>query len=1024
MATDQNIYSKERTTSDGLSAPTANADLPCCDDDQVGADEQLPQRAVDALEAAAAELSQAERGCAEVMEDLFDSVAAELGAAEALINSFADEQVGATDLLLSDAETRAVKVLAQIVQAADRELEQCVQWLLDVEIKPPYHPAEMVSFLQGDWLAMLTAAIPAVGLSLLQQSNPITDYAPPEEETGGGGDYGTTPAVYQPAPMPVATAPVTTTTTTTSGGDDITVNVYLPAPPPPEVVVVAPPAAAPPVVGSVLYPGGIQTGLSPYSVGPRYEVGPDGQLVQVPPDRVTPDGRVIPRGGDAQPPLKMGSSLNQPYPGEFGQPAPIPGTLQINPPGAGSKLFDPATQTIDPSAKLTGALSPVDLHYPTLGGQQPASAVNAVNWNDLAACKHAASLATAPAQNFAAGKQAANEPTKSTFERYAAGKLQWKNWGSLLFPMLAIPLELKQLADSYAKSDAAKTDAVEVVVSLIGQETILGNLGANAVPNKAAATYFGAKLAAARWAEGKTNFPLEYLMTSDRYLFQYANPQELPNQVRVDDAYLAGAIPLGVWECWTKANGNLPDPAKRVMEGNQTKPELGDLITLFRRGHMTYPDLVKRARDRGVIEPAYIPEYLAVTTALPTMSDLVSFMVRDAADDKVAALYGYDTDFTEKYTPQIQAWAKSLGLDETYFRYAWRAHWEIPSYTQLSEMFHRLRPGREELKEWDEQASIIGKDAQELIAGPRPRVVTRDDVKEALEINDYAPAWVPAMIDIAYTPITRTDAVRAYMIGEFNDAELQAAFLDVGYSPRDAARLLKYHAQDRARRRSNVTGTWSIRKITKYYKLGYISREKASELMSPLTADKAEVDSTLNAADDELAADTRAAAVRGVKRGIMSGEHSAAEAVGLLTRFGVGPTVADRMLTSWIIERDTRYKRLSAAQATAMLKDGLIGAEEFRKRIRNLGYGIRDADLITARALKVEGTADGLTPDALDKSIGEAVRSRKNARLLSDKTLTGRLRQLLAEAGRIQAELDGRGPPPVLPPDREDDGGG
>jgi len=1024
VATDRNIYRKDRTTSDGLSAPTTDADLPCCDDTQVGAEEQLPQRAVDAIEAAEAELSQAERGCAEVMEDLFDSITAELGAAEALINSFADEQVGATDLLLSDAETRAVKVLAQIVQAADRELEQCVQWLLDVDIKPPYHPAEMVSYLQGDWLAMLTAAIPAVGLSLLQQSNPTTDYALPDDETGGGGDYGTTAPSYQPTSMAFAPAPVTTTTTTTSGGDEITVNVYLPPPPPPEVVVVSPPPAPPPMLAGVLSPGGIQTGLSPFSVGPRYEVGPDGKFGLVPVDRVAPDGRVIPRGGDVERPREMGSSLNQPYPGEFGQPVPTTGTPQIKPTGLPSKLFTPSlapgTELMDPDEAAKFSRQYYDQKAFEAAGAEH-SRLNAVNWNYAAACEQASRLAKTPFDNTApriAG------PKKSMWQYYLEGKLHWYNWLGIFSWPLFITLEVKQLAEAYWQSQAGKDQTAESAIALLAQDTVLATLGPNAVPNKVAATFFGAKLAAAKWVEGKTNFPLEYLMTSDRYLFQFANPQELPNQVRVDDAYLAGQIQLPLWECWTKANGNLPDPAKRVMEGNQTKPELGDLITLFRRGHMTYPDLVKRARDRGVIEPAYLPEYLAVTVSLPTMSDLVSFMVRDAADDGVAKLYGYDTDFTEKYTPQIQAWAKSLGLDETYFRYAWRAHWQIPSYTQLSEMFHRLRPNREELKEWDEQASIIGEVAHELIAGPRPRVVTREDVREALEINDYAPAWVPALIDIAYTPITRTDAVRAYMIGEFDDAELESAFLDVGYSPRDAKRLLKYHAQDRARRRSNVTGTWSIRKITKYYKAGYISREKASELMGPLTADKAEVDSTLNAADDELTADTRAAAVRGVKRGIMSGEHSAAEAVGLLTRFGVGPTVADRMLTGWVIERDTRYKRLSAAQATAMLKDGLIGAEEFRKRIRNLGYGIRDADLITARALKLEGAADGLSPDALDKSIGEAVRSRKNARLLSDKTLTGRLRQLLAEAGRIQAELDGRGPPPPPTPDPEDDDGG
>lgn len=1003
-----NDYSHGPNANDGLGGPAGDADLPCCPPDDTDLADCVPAKVLEVLTDAGAAIAEATADVEQLVGELVADARGELDGLGSLLASITDELIGAADLEISGPEEKAVKVVAAIVGTIDRDLNQCVEWLLSVGINPPWHPAEMVAAVNGDWLTMLTTAIPAFAVVMGggQQPAPITtepdegdtysttiNYTTRVEPTGlaTAGDGGnqfvySATGVFEPpaAPKP---PPVTSSTTRTPLGDTV-VNVYMPPPPPPAAcpapqVVVVPPGYCPP---GMPYPA---PGEVPAGVG-----GEPGE---------EPDPTSPPLAPPPPPPAQAPGGSTSPSPPPPPQPVTLPGISNNFAPTA--NYFPQTGQQFFQQLADKWAEKPVvePIKAPTDG--PPTSAMDAVNWGDMAACGQAAALSRAPLANLTTAK---GDSSKTFLEHYADNATGSKSWvGSLIPPGSGLGV-LKGLTEAWGRTENARTDTIEMIVADLAKNTAFSTLGANAVPNKSAALFFGSKLGTASYVEAKINFPMSYLFTSDLYLFQYANPQFLPNQIRTDDAYLTDQITKDQWECWTRANGDLVEPARRVMLSQQVKPSPAEILTLWRRGHISDKDLPKRMRERGVLDDGYTREFQALSVALPTQSDLIMMMVRDAADDAVAKEYQYDLGFSEKYTPQIQKWAKSLGLDDTYFRYMWRSHWHIPSYTQLKEMFHRQREDREEVRQWDEAAQMYGATVHEMTAGPRPAVTTRDDMRQALMVDDMAPGWVDRMIEVSYAPITRTDAVRAYQIGAFTESRLGDAFRDLGYSPADTATLVKYHAQDKARKRAFVTGTWTIRKITSYYKKGYLSRDKAGDLMRPLTADALEVERTLDAADDETAADTRGAAVRGVKRGLMSGEHSDREATALLTKFGVAPIVADRLVTSWAIERDTRYKRLSAAQAVKMLTAGLIGVEELRRRIRNLGYATRDADLIVARALDVEGQADGLDDGELSNGIGEAVANRKAAEQRTDTTLSRRFRSLWTEGTRILKELNRR----------------
>lgn len=928
---------------------------------------------------------------------LLQETADELNGAQANLQSLCDELLGAADLQISDGAT----LLARVIQAQTREVSRALGGSIDelgaVGFTLPYLTSTMAQEAEGDFLALVAHASPQLA-PYLGVTTPPPQEQPPEPGVsqygalgaagGDGSDFTlnlpTGPSGYaggDAGAVSVAQAQQPTLAGPQAGGAGVC------CPAPVNVVVNVPPIVIP------------QSGPQQITLAPVVEPGQAGSVIVNPPASLIASGLIE----------------QNPISGEWRWKAYTPPDQQ--PPPTAPPPAPPLPP--QPVTSFGGAI-PSALLFSSSTAMPKVEGPDGLSWNDLGACRAADELvkrplAVVPPTSPPTGERAMDRWIADQLP-FGAGAFRWftrkgeEFWGKQPYDWFR-----NEWDKTIAWKDAQLTQVADATTAKLAGSLV----SPTSTANPTAALYYAGRLGLANLAERTTGVPLSYLYTSDLYLYQYSNPQYLPNQIRVDGAFLAGQIDENAWLCWTRANGNLPEPARRIMLADQAKPGLMELIQLYRRGHLKKEDLPKRAREVGVIEPAYLPEWLAITAQLPTMADLVRFMVRDASDEAVAKKYSLDKGFNDKFTPQIAKWAQGIGLDDTFFRFTWRSHWVIPSYTQLSEMLHRLRPDRPEITEWDELANTQGEVVAERVLGPRLPVVTLDDVRQAIEIDDYAPAWVDPMIAIGYTPINRTDAVRAYQIGAFDEDRLYHAFRDVGYSVRDANTLVAYHRQDKARKRANVTGTWSMRKIVRYYKGSYLTRDQAAELMKPLTASAQEVDRTLFAAEQEVMAETRAEAVKGTRRGFMAGEYSAEQAKAMLAKFGADAGISVHLLTKWTIERDSRFKKLSATQAVKMLQLGLIGAEELRRRLRNLGYTIRDADLILAKALAVEGAADGLEPKELDEEIGAAIRSRKEAAKLSDSLLMNRLSKIIKEAIRITSEVNerrtGRGEDPINP---------
>ena len=306
-------------------------------------------------------------------------------------------------------------------------------------------------------------------------------------------------------------------------------------------------------------------------------------------------------------------------------------------------------------------------------------------------------------------------------------------------------------------------------------------------------------------------FDMTYFTRSSIYDLNFLNPQTIPSEAEFVNLFLAEEISQDGFNCMIRANGSYPSWYNKIAQAQRTRPTNDQLIQLNRRGILTNEDTNDRMRGNGVMNDGERNLLYKATEAMPSVSDIVRFMVRDADDNNVAAKYGTDAALDTKYGIQLQQWARGQGITDEVMKYYWRSHWEIPSNTALFEMLHRLRPNR--------KTSPVAPDT----------VVTQKDVLDALVVNDVLPYWAKRLAEISYKPLTRTDTQRAYFIDAISEDELYDSYMDLGYNADNAARLVKFTNQLKAKRKQTAGGTERPTSVLKYYKAWLIGDTEARQ---------------------------------------------------------------------------------------------------------------------------------------------------------------------------------------------------
>ena len=237
-------------------------------------------------------------------------------------------------------------------------------------------------------------------------------------------------------------------------------------------------------------------------------------------------------------------------------------------------------------------------------------------------------------------------------------------------------------------------------------------------------------------------------------------------------------------------------------------PPIPDAVAMKNRNIITQAQLDNIIQENG-FRGEWTQHIQDVYKFHPAATDIIRFMIRDVFDEEACKKYKYDTDFSLK-TKDATKWIKGAGVDLETLKLYWRSHWELPSPTMLFEMLHR-------------------------------KVLTENEVVEALQLADYAPASIPKMMKVSYHPLTRVDVGRMWKTGTItNVEELISSYQDVGYNYENASKMADFIQAS-----TSVTKTKKERDLTKTevlngYIFGEISKEEGKSFLKTLGYDDEE----------------------------------------------------------------------------------------------------------------------------------------------------------------------------------------
>jgi hypothetical protein len=399
-------------------------------------------------------------------------------------------------------------------------------------------------------------------------------------------------------------------------------------------------------------------------------------------------------------------------------------------------------------------------------------------------------------------------------------------------------------------------------------------------------------------------------------------PYVMPTTADANAAYLMDGIGRAEWLCWVRLNGQCEGPQQKLVHAARTKPDQNEATALYRRGVLDEETWGKAMRQAGVLEPEDARRFYELSTFIPGPSDLIRFMTRDSFDDAVVERFQYDQDFQKKYTAKAEEWGFAQGIDTDTAKYYWRAHWDLPSAGQAYEMLHRLRPDKDG------------------VTNP----VTRDDVRQLLQVNDMAPFWQERLIDISYAVPRLVDTRNGYFKGAVSRNQLLSILQDRGYDLPTAKWVRGLFDKQKL--------DWaSGRYWAKLRRQCLITDAEAQEYADIDGVDYDTFREVMSLMGKLREADLRKTCAAGVKGQYTTGGLLPADAINALMQLGLEGGCATQMVQLWTCQLKAKGKLPAIAQMCSWLQHGILSPAEMSARIVNMGYSPADAQRFVANCI-------------------------------------------------------------------------
>lgn len=332
---------------------------------------------------------------------------------------------------------------------------------------------------------------------------------------------------------------------------------------------------------------------------------------------------------------------------------------------------------------------------------------------------------------------------------------------------------------------------------------------------------------------------------------------------------------------------------------NYALTPLDYISTLYLRQLISEETMYERMRELGFTDTR-IAEMVQAWEVLPGPQDLLTMVAHEVFEPDSVSKLGLADEFPEDQVRYLE----KQGISRYWAMNYWISHWAEPSISQGYEMYHR-------------------------------RIIDDDTLDLLFRTVEIPPFWREKLKQAAFNPLTRVDVRRMHDLGVLNDEELVAAYMDVGFSPENAARMSEFTVRYNQRTGLDLTRT----DIENGYRDHLMSQSDAKALLVELGYDENEADYYLARVDFDRQQSYLHAAIENTHTRYIENLISSLDARQTLNTFNLPGTEVDLLLQTWDLEKYEDRKLPTKAELKRWYLSDLITQTYAEQELRRLGYG-------------------------------------------------------------------------------------
>ena len=221
------------------------------------------------------------------------------------------------------------------------------------------------------------------------------------------------------------------------------------------------------------------------------------------------------------------------------------------------------------------------------------------------------------------------------------------------------------------------------------------------------------------------------------------------------------------------------------------------------------------------------------------------------------------------------------------------------------------------------------------------KVITAEDLDVGIRALDFTGFWRDGLKAIGFNPLTRVDLRRMHALGLLDEEQLQLRYEELGFSPENAGLMVAFTVAFNAPRSpvdAEKARDLTRAQILKFLRNGLFTEEEATARLIDIGFLEDDAIIIINLEVLDMEEERQRARIKVIKAQLDNQTISFNEATSLLDALDLPTLQRDLLLTQFEAERQQNLKIPTLAQATKMLKNGIIDDAEYSAHLSALGY--------------------------------------------------------------------------------------